>query len=648
MLNRISAGILAAFVLLVGVMGAQADERILKFVSDIDVARDGTLTVTETITVRAEGDQIRRGIFRDIPLAVEGANGRIYKAGFKLLSVLQDGVPAPYHTNGNSQGIRIYVGDENTFLAAGNYTYTFSYETDRQIRFFEDHDEVYWNVTGNEWIFPVDEAIARVVLPEGVKASEWTAYTGGYGETGNAFEAQSVQGGSEVVFRTTSVLPPYEGLSVNVSLPKGAVTPPSEADKLEYFVNDYRSELIGTAGLLLVLLYYFAAWWMVGRDPAEGVVFPRFSPPYRISPALAKYIDSRGFGDGGWVALSAACLNLAVKKRLRLEEDDGDTTLVLNRTGREEQIPGFGLPKGEAALEEWLNGRGSPLTLNKANGTSIQALGSKFRAAIERESRDVYFRTNKRYLIPGFILSLVTIVALLAFGGLQPGQEGFVIVFLVFSVFATIISVNLGKAIFRFASMKLRMALIFVVFGLAISGAAFGAYHVNGGVESLPVLPFIAVALVALNILFFFLISAPTALGRQALDEIEGLRMYLSVAEKERLNMAKVPDMSTGHFEELLPYAVALGVEKPWAKAFEAWLTTAAGAAAAASYHPGWYSGSHFDARHVSDSLGQTASSMAGSFRSSLPAPKSSSSGSSGSSGGFSGGGGGGGGGGGW
>ncbi|WP_460083390.1 DUF2207 domain-containing protein [Roseibium sp. LAB1] len=648
MLNRIAAGIFAAFVLLAASLGAQAEERILKFVSDIDVASDGTLTVTETITVRAEGDQIRRGIFRDIPLAVEGANGRIYKAGFKLLSVLQDGVPAPHHTNANGQGVRIYVGEENTFLSPGNYTYTFTYETDRQVRFFEDHDEVYWNVTGNEWIFPVDEAVARVVLPEGVKASEWTAYTGGYGETGKAFEARSAQGGEEVVFRTTAVLRPYEGLSVNVSLPKGAIAPPSESERIEYFLSDYRSELIGGAGLLLVVIYYFTAWSMVGRDPAEGVVFPRFTPPTNISPALAKYIVNRGFGDGGWVALSAACLNLAVKKRLRLEEEDGDTTLVLNRTGREEQIPGFGLPKGEAALEDWLSGRGSPLTLNKANGTSIQALGRKFRAAIERESRNLFFRTNRRYLIPGFILSLITIVALLAFGGLQPGQEGFVIVFLVFSVFASVISVNLGKAIFRFSNMKLRMGLIFVVFGLAMSGAAFGAYHVNGGVDSLPVLPFIAVALVALNILFFFLIGAPTAAGRQALDEIEGLRMYLSVAEKERLNMAEVPDMSTVHFEELLPYAVALGVEKPWAKAFEAWLTTAAGVAAAASYHPGWYSGSHFDARHVSDSLGRTASSMAGSFQSSLPAPKSSSSGSSGSSGGFSGGGGGGGGGGGW
>ncbi len=124
-------------------------------------------------------------------------------------------------------------------------------------------------------------------------------------------------------------------------------------------------------------------------------------------------------------------------------------------------------------------------------------------------------------------------------------------------------AVSIGKAIFRLSSMKLRMGLIFVVFGIAVSGAVFGAYHVNGGVESLPVLPLIAVALVALNILFFFLLGAPTALGRQALDEIEGLQMYLSVAEKERLNMEKVPDMTTEHFEELLPYAVALGLKSP-------------------------------------------------------------------------------------
>ncbi|MHA7774156.1 DUF2207 domain-containing protein [Roseibium sp. M-1] len=643
MLMRFAAGVLATFLLFTACLAASADERILRFVSNVDVAEDGALTVTETITVRAEGDQIKRGIYRDFPLRAENANGRMYQVGFDLLSVLQDGEPAPYHTNRSGEGIRIYVGEENVFLEKGTYTYTFKYRTDRQLRYFDDHDEVYWNATGNEWAFPIDEAIARVVLPAGVKASAWIAYTGYFGETGKDYKANAENGGSEIVFQTTRALPPHAGMTIDVSMPKGAIAPPSEAAKLGYFFSDYSSELIGGAGMLLVLVYYLGAWWMVGRDPVQGVIFPRFEPPADISPALAKYIINRGFGDGGWVALSAACLNLAVKKRLRLEESDGEVSLVMEPKGAR-----IRLPKGEAAVENWLSGRGSPLPLNKDNGSSIASLGRKFRGAIETESANVFFRNNLGFLIPGIGLSIVTVIALLVFGQIQPGQEGFIILFIFLSIFASILSANLGKIVFRFVRMELRMALIFVVFGLTLAGATFGAYQINGGVDTLPVLPIIAAVLVALNILFYFLIGAPTALGRQALDAIEGLKMYLTVAEKERLNMADVPDMSAQHFEELLPYAVALGVEKPWAKAFEGWLASAAGAAVAATYQPGWYSGRRFDPHHISDGLGRTASAMAGSFQSSLPVPKSSSSGSSGSSGGSSGGGGGGGGGGGW
>jgi uncharacterized membrane protein YgcG len=646
MIKQVATLWLATLLLLGAGLGAQADERILHFASEIVVDRDGTLTVTETIRVRAEGNQIKRGIFRDIPLTAESASGRIYQVGFELLSVQQDGEPAPHFTRRNGAGMRIYVGEESVFLQPGVYTYTIRYRTDRQIRFFDDHDEVYWNATGNEWNFAIDEAVARVVLPDGVKATDWTAYTGPFGETWQNYTTEAAGGGSEVVFTTTQRLWYQEGLTVVVAMPAGSIARPSGAERMQYFLSDYRSELIGGVGIGLVLVYYLVAWWMVGRDPEPGVVFPRFKPPAGISPALSKYIVNRGFGDGGWVALSAACLSLAVKKRLRLEDDDGDMTLTLDREGREDHVPGFGLPKGEAALESFLSGRGTPLPLNKDNGMSIKALGTKFRTAIEKESRNVFFKANRGFLVPGLILSIVTIVALFAFGRMQPGQEGFVIIFLVFCVFASVIAVNLGRVIFRLASMKLRMALVFAAFALAMGGAGVAAYNVNGGFESLPVMPLIAAVLVAFNILFFFLIGAPTAMGRQALDEIEGLKLYLSVAEKDRLNMAEAPDMSTVHFEELLPYAVALGVEKPWARSFEAWLATAAGAAVAASYHPHWYSGRSFDAHHVSSTLGETASSMAGSFQSSLPAPKSSSSGSSG--GGSSGGGGGGGGGGGW
>ncbi|MEM5580876.1 DUF2207 domain-containing protein [Roseibium sp. AS2] len=646
MLKQLATACLATFLLVLAGLTAQADERILHFASDIDVGADGTLTVTETIRVRAEGNQIKRGIFRDIPLTAEGANGRIYQVGFELVSVLQDGQPVANFTRKSGAGVRIYVGEESVFLQSGVYTYTIRYRTDRQIRFFDDHDEVYWNVTGNEWNFPIDEAIARVRLPNGVTATDWTAFTGPFGATYQNYTARTQDDGSEVVFTTTQPLSYQEGLTVVVTMPSGSIARPSSTEKMRYFLGDYRSELIGGGGFLLVIAYYLFAWFRVGRDPAAGVVFPRFKAPARISPALSRYIVNRGFGDGGWVALSAACLNLAVKKRLRLEDTDGDMTLTPDHAGRKEHVPGFGLPKGEAALESWLMARGSPLTLNKANGLSIKSLGNKFRGAIEQENRNVFFKSNWTYLPAGVLMSLATIVALILFVPKSQGEQEFMIVFLFLSVFATVFPIAFGQALLPIANMKLRLGVTLLIAGLAMFGAAALAGLITGAVETLPAVPVVVAALVAANLLAFMFIGAPTALGREALDEIEGLKLYLSVAEKDRLNMQVAPDMSTEHFEELLPYAVALDVEKPWAKTFEGWLATAAGAAVAASYHPNWYAGRDFDARHVSDSLGETASAMAGSFQSSIPVPKSSSSGSSG--GGSSGGGGGGGGGGGW
>jgi len=645
-LQRLCVSLLSLVLLVLGCLSAQADERILRFVSDIEVGADGALVVTEAITVRAEGDQIKRGIFRDFPLTARSAGGRLYRVGFNLLSVELDGEPVPHFTRGNNRGVRIYVGEENRFLSPGTYTYTLKYETDRQIRFFDSHDEVYWNVTGNEWAFPIDEALARVRLPEGVQAMEWTAYTGPFGATGQAYAAQTDANGSEVVFTTTQPLQAGEGLTVVVTMPVGSVARPEGAEALVLFLRDYRADLIGGIGALLVLAYYLFAWLRVGRDPAKGVIFPRFKPSADISPALARYIDRRGFGDGGWGALTAACLNLAVKSRLTLREEGGDMTLSLDESGREGKTPGEGLPKGEAALERWLNDRGRPLTLNKSNGKSVQKLGGVFTSAITGESHNVFFKSNWLYLVPGILMTLVTIAALFFFAPQTPNEQEFMIVFLFLSIFATVFPAAFGLSLLPIANVQLRIAVVIFLVGCALTGAALLAGVATGGLETMVAVPVVVAVLIGSNLFAFAVMGAPTLLGREKLDEIDGLKLYLSVAEQERLNMAEAPDMSTLHFEELLPYAVALGVEKPWARAFEGWLATAAGAAAAATYHPHWYSGRDFDVHHIADSVGQTASAMASSFQSSLPAPKSSSSGSSG--GGSSGGGGGGGGGGGW
>jgi uncharacterized membrane protein len=143
--------------------------------------------------------------------------------------------------------------------------------------------------------------------------------------------------------------------------------------------------------------------------------------------------------------------------------------------------------------------------------------------------------------------------------------------------------------------------------------------------------------------LFIWLLRAPTPTGRQAMDEIEGFRMYLDTAEQDRLDRMRSPVLTPEVFETFLPYAYALGVENHWCERFARELPEVT--QRAATYQPAWYSGKYQDMgaiNHLGSSFGNSFSSAI----SSASSPPGSSSGSSG--GGSSGGGGGGGGGGGW
>ncbi len=141
------------------------------------------------------------------------------------------------------------------------------------------------------------------------------------------------------------------------------------------------------------------------------------------------------------------------------------------------------------------------------------------------------------------------------------------------------------NAVFWPASARFWSSQVAGFIGLIAAGAFF-----IGVIETLDSADWPVFAVVGgvtlINAIFFFLMGAPTPLGAKLMDEVEGLRTYLTLAEQDRMNMADAPDMSPRHFETLLPYAVALGVEKPWSRTFEIWLATAAAGAAAASYHP--------------------------------------------------------------
>lgn len=635
----------AILVFALGVMagGARAEEYIQSYHAEIAVAADGALTVTESIRVRAEGRDIRRGIFRDFPLTQTGPDGRTRRVDFNVISVERDGRPENWFTENVTGGVRIYTGSQDVFLPMGSYLYRITYETGRQIRYFEDYDELMWNVTGNGWRFRIAETSATVTLPAGAAVEDTAAYTGHFGETGR--DARVSVEGNRVRFAATRPLAAGEGLTIDLKLPKGVVAPPSAGQERWWWLRDNRDTLIGFGGLLVVFLYYFRAWVAVGRDPPAGVMVPRWDPPEGISPALVNYIDNKGFSGQGWTALSASALDLAVKGYVTLE--DLKRSIVIRRM--EKPLPPK-LPEGQAALLAAI-GAGGELVIDKANGERVEKVGKAFRDAIEKEHRGKYYRSNALYIAGGVALSVAALAGLLVFGGLDDDAVALLIAPLVAAFVIGVIAVKIGKGLRTGASLSARIGAIlslgFTAFvAVSIFGTIFATILTETADHGAMVTLIAGGGIALLNALFFFLMGAPTPLGRRLMDGIEGLRTYLTLAEKDRMNMAGAPQMSPSHFEKLLPYAVALGVEKPWTRTFETWLASAAAGAAAASYQPVWYTGNYGS---FSDRIGGFSSSMASTIASTIPQPVSSSgSGFSGGGGGFSGGGGGGGGGGGW
>lgn len=635
-------GLFLAFLISAFAAGAalSADEFIKSYHADITIADNGELTVTETITAQSAARDIRHGIFRDFPLYRKDQNGRTYKVGFELLSVTRDGRPEPFHTEGISGGIRIYAGDAGVWLNPGDYTYTFRYTTSRQIVFYDDQDELYWNVTGNGWLFPMEKVSATVHLPGGARPSGTAFFTGYAGESGKNAEVEI--SGSTVEFSTIRPLAVGEGLTILVDLPKGVLVPPSSSETFWWFIMDRLGEILGFGGLAAVLLYYFRSWSAVGRDPPPGVMVPRWDAPDGISPALVNYIDNTGFGGAGWTALSASAIDLAVKGYIQL--DDLDKAVVMRRTAKPLAEK---LPAGQASLLSAIGAEGDDLTIDKANGRRVQSVGQQFRNAIEKEHRGTYFKSNAGYTVGGIALSLALLALMIVFGGVTEDLVPFMFIAGVIAILSGAIAPVFGRILKPGTPLLAR-----IMSALGFGMLAFFVLTIGGGVllsfaadliehDQLPILVAFG-GILFVNVLFISLMGAPTPLGRKMMDGIAGLRTYLTLAERDRMNMQGAPQMSPRHFETLLPYAVALGVEKPWSRAFESWLATAAATDADRSYQPAWYHGG--SRGNIADRIGGFSSSMASTISSTIPEPKS----SSGSSGGSSGGGGGGGGGGGW
>ena len=428
------------------------------------------------------------------------------------------------------------------------------------------------------------------------------------------------------MFRVTRPLGAGEGLTIVIAWPKGYVAAPTLGDQAGHMLRDNAGTLAGLIGLIMVGSYYLFAWFKVGRDPAAGTIVPLFEPPEDVSPAAMRFIMGMGYDKK---AFTAAIVNMAVKGYLTIDEDDGEFTL------RRDQADKSALSLGERKIADKLFTT-STIKLHHTNHKRIKGAIKAFKTYLRAEFEKIHFLRNRAYFVPGAVVSVLALIAV-AVGSPDPYGALFMTVWL--SGWTAGCAFLVTKSYQSWRRRNYLPAVGISLFSIPFIGGeivGLGLFSEAASVESGVLL----VAIVVVNALFYYLLKAPTFEGRAMMDRIEGFKLYLGVAEKDRLEAFHPPETTPELFEKYLPFALALDVENQWGTRFEAVL---AAAGDDRGYRPDWYSGRHWHGRRIGD-LG---SSLGGSFSnaiSSAATPPGSSSGG----GGFSGGGGGGGGGGGW
>jgi len=617
-------------------------ERIISFDSEITIDEDASMTVTEKIKVYAEGQKIQRGIYRDFPTKYKDEYGNSVKIKFDVLEVSRDGNSESYHTENLANGVRVYCGRSDYYLPKGEHAYSIKYRTDRQIGYFEKFDELYWNVTGNDWDFIIEKVTATVYLPGAVSSNDLKlyGYTGSSGSRGSEYNYKIISS-NKVLFTSKYKLNPREGLTIVVQWPKGLVYEPNQTDRMGYFIQDNLQTVFGLIGIVALVFYYLIIWWRVGKDPSKGLIIPLYEAPAKLSPAAVRFISEMGYDDK---IFTSTIVSLAVKGYLQIEEEGKDYRLV--RTNGSKKL----LSTDEQAVFNKLgfkiNGGRQVLELKQKNHavlrSAIKALKTSLKNGYERN----YFLTNRKYFFIGISLS-VLILLISIFGG--SGEQIFILIWisfwsigvaaLLFSVFKAwkgVINKGRGKI------TALGGAIFITLFSIPfIIGWFVGFYFLSEISSPLMILVIAIIALV--NIVFYNLLKAPTLLGRKTMDKIDGFKMYLSVAENDRIYSMQEPDKTPELFESFLPYALALNVENKWAEKFSDILSSIDKESTV--YKPGWYSGTTWSALGARGFASSLSGSLSSTISSSSTAPGSS---SGGGGGGSSGGGGGGGGGGGW
>jgi uncharacterized membrane protein len=478
------------------------DWRITNFVANMTVAPDGGVEVREHIVLYFEGTY--HGIYRDIPIQYPGPNGTNYTLFLHVDGVTDgQGNKLKYESsrNGDYRHLKIYIpGAVDTTKVV-----EISYTVKNAVRWFDDHDELYWNVTGNDWPVPIDSAEAIILFPANAGGNmRAQAFTGLYGS--QAQDATVIVGSNVVKVQTNGPLSMREGLTADVYISKGVLSEPS---KLTFALWFLRSNTIVLLPLwALIVMFFF--WWTKGRDPKPDIsVAPMYEPPKDMTPAEVGSLmqDSVHPRD-----ITSTIVDLAVRGYIKIEETESKTLMFSHRDYTFHSLK----PESDwSPLEAHERMMLKHMFADGATQVRLSDLRNQFYVAIPTIKEDILaeLRGKGMYTVD------------------PDSAHAYVLAGVIFTAVPFVLVQWLGI----------------------------------GNILDSPGL-LIGAGIVALIIVFLFarIMTAKSLKGVRTKIEILGFQEFINRVEVDRLKR-----MPPDTFEKFLPYAMALGLENRWAKAFQ-------------------------------------------------------------------------------
>ncbi len=492
------------------------------FDSQIKIQTDGKVRIEETIAVDF-GSLQKHGIYRDIPYAYQDNGNTKTYTKIDVNSVAQNSQNAKYQVSKNGSYLRVKIGNPDKAIS-GKQTYVINYDAIGVLRSFDTYDELYWNVTGNYWAVPIETASATVTLP-GDQVLKQDCFQGVYGSTQKCKSSSSSQ---SAVFTSFNGLASGEGLTLITGYTKGLVpiltvtAPKTFKDQLTEpltIMAFFGTLFIGSGAI-------FYLWYTKGRDfwfrrkdlfdphakeetmpiGAHETIVVEYSPPENLRPAE---IGTLIYQRANTRDVVATIINLAARGYLTITEEPKKWAF-----GKTDYILSKldkdkkGLLPYEAYLLDQLFNGGKIIKISSLKKTFYDELAEVKKKLYQDVVDKKLFTKN-----PDTARSIYLVVGIFA------AIAGFILT-----------TVGAGNTI-AFVS----------AFGVAVL--------VNG----------------ILLIIFSGLMPRRSAYGHELYRRVRGYQLFISTAEKYRQRFFEDKNL----FNEVLPYAITLGLVDKFAKAMK-------------------------------------------------------------------------------